>query len=283
MAREGKNKTIIIHSKVSYGYVGLNTTSLVLQMGGQDVITVPTVLFSNHLGYPTVGGSAVEAPLFKDILDGLLKLDILDEVSSIITGYIGSADLVKLAADFIRKIKQQDPGISYLCDPVMGDTGSGLYVPEAVPGAIIEHLIPMADLLTPNQFEVQHILGRQFQSIDETVAAVNAHYALSGKNLVITGGHYSGTLAGILENCIIAGKQPVVLRARKIDVNPPGTGELFAAHLHLSMLHGKEMKEGVLRAGEILTAVLHKMYLENRTQFELKDISYSMDILKTAN
>ncbi len=124
-----RDKTIIIHSKVSYGYVGSSTTALVLQIGRQDAIIVPTVLYSNRLGLPTVGGGPTPTPLFASILEGILQLDILDEVSSVITGFIGSTEQVNIAADFVGKIKERYPSITYLCDPVMGDVG-GLYVPR---------------------------------------------------------------------------------------------------------------------------------------------------------
>lgn len=145
-------KTIVIHSKVAYGYVGSNTTSLVLQLAGQDVISVPTVILSNRYGLPTVGGGLMPLALFQDVLDGILKLNILDEVSSIVTGYIGSAELVVGTARFIQEIKKSHPEILYVCDPVMGDQPQGLYVNAEVPQALVEHLLPLADIVTPNQF-----------------------------------------------------------------------------------------------------------------------------------
>lgn len=83
-----ENKTIIIHSRVAFGYMGSNTTAFVLQMGGYGVITVPTVLYSNHLGYTTVGGGKISEDLFSDLLKGILKLEILKEVSTILPVFL---------------------------------------------------------------------------------------------------------------------------------------------------------------------------------------------------
>jgi pyridoxal/pyridoxine/pyridoxamine kinase len=55
-----------------------------------------------------------------DIMDAILKLYILKDVSTIVTGYIGFAEIVKRAG-FIQTIKYICPKIQYICDPVMGD------------------------------------------------------------------------------------------------------------------------------------------------------------------
>ena len=181
-----ENTIIIIHSRVAIGYVGSNTTSFVLQMGGYEVITVPTVLYSNHLGYTTVGGGKIAEDLFSDILKGILKLEILKDVSTIITGFIGSAEQVRITADFIRTIKKCNPEILYLCDPVMGDTDKGQYVEPDVPNAIIEHLVPLADMLTPNQFEAERIVKKQIDNVEDIVQLLQERVDLSKQKIVIT-------------------------------------------------------------------------------------------------
>lgn len=182
-----KKKIIIIHSKVAYGYVGSNTTSFVFQLAGYDVITVPTILLSNRYGLPTVGGGLVPSEVFEDILEGILKLNILDEVAMLVTGYMGSSELVELTGQFIQKIKRTHPEIIYVCDPVMGDKPQGLYVKQEVPQAIVKHLLPLADLLTPNQFEIETILNQKINSYKDLMDEIVRHAILQHKELVITG------------------------------------------------------------------------------------------------
>lgn len=277
-----KSKTIIIHSKVSTGYVGSNTTSLVLQLGGYDVITVPTVLYSNHLGTSTVGGGKVPEDLFSSILDGVLALNVLKEVSTIITGFIGSAEQVRATAHFIRTIKAYKPEIFYICDPVMGDTGKGQYVEQDVPKAIIEYLIPLADLLTPNQYEAEKIINRSIDAVEDIPRLLAEKFDLSKQNVVITSGNID-TSTDLICNCIVDNKSCEIIKARKIDLYPAGTGELFTAHLHLSMLQGMMLKEAVSISGDILSMVLLKMHNQERTELELNDILFSMNILKISN
>ena len=275
-----ENTIIIIHSRVAIGYVGSNTTSFVLQMGGYEVITVPTVLYSNHLGYTTVGGGKIAEDLFSDILKGILKLEILKDVSTIITGFIGSAEQVRITADFIRTIKKCNPEILYLCDPVMGDTDKGQYVEPDVPNAIIQHLVPLADMLTPNQFEAERIINKQIDNVENIVQLLQKTVDLSKQKIVITGGDFDVSRKDLIDNCIVENKNCDIIKTRKIDLHPPGTGELFTAHLCLSMLRGMKLRDAVTLSGDILSAVLLKMFNDNRTEFELRDILFSMNILK---
>jgi pyridoxine kinase len=271
-------KTIIIHSKVSYGYVGSNTTSFVLQSAGHDVITVPTVLYSNHLGYATVGGGAVPSSLFESILEGILKLSVEQEIDAIITGYIGNTELVQITAAFIKKLKKLNPEIFFVCDPVMGDIVPGLYVPTDVPQAIIEQLIPLADLITPNQFEFQQITGKPAVHIDEMAQQLNQLVNTLPKQVVITGCYLSTTEKNMLDICVAETNTLYLFNSPKIPVNPPGTGELFTAHLLLSMFEGADLRSAASSSATILSTVLLKMHEESRREFDLSDLLFSLSI-----
>lgn len=279
--RMTENKTIVIHSKVSAGYVGSNTTSLVLQMGGYDVITVPTVLYSNHLGYATVGGGIVPEDLFASILNGILELNILEDISTIITGFIGSAEQVRITAEFIKMIKKHKPEILYLCDPVMGDTDKGQYVEQDIPNAIIEHLVPIADLLTPNQFEAEKIIGKTLSNIEDINRLLQERFDLSRQQIVITSYGFDAYRKDQAYNCIVEKNIHEITKTQMIDLHPPGTGELFTTHLYAAMLRGTKLRDAVALAGDILSTVLLKMFNEGRKEFELQDVLFSVSILKT--
>lgn len=279
MEKTKKNKTIIITSIVSYGYVGNNIMSPLLEMNGFGVISIPTVIYSNHHGYPTVKGGSIPSTIFSDIFNAITKLDILDEVSTIITGYIGSAQLVEIIAEFISAIKKIDPNITYLCDPVMGDFNKGLYVPEHVPFAIKKYLIPLADLLIPNHFEMELISGNVIRTADILESSIRLSFNTSEQKIITTGCQFNDTRKDVIENCIMENDRFYTVRSKKINLNPNGTGDLFASHIQL-MRREKTLHEAVMLSGDILTSVLYRMYNEGRNQFELTDILFSMNILK---
>lgn len=266
-------KTIVIHSKVAYGYVGSNTTSLVLQLAGQDVISVPTVVLSNRYGLPTVGGGLMPASLFEEVLDGILQLTILNEVSTIITGYIGSAKLVELTACFIAKIKESHPEIVYVCDPVMGDHPQGLYVKEEVPQALCKHLLPLADVLTPNQFEMETILQRKITTYAKLQEAIQQDPMFQRKDVLVTGCRFSDLTHQALHIVVKEQQQYDVVTIDYVPVDPPGTGELFAALvLVLQARKSESYKDSVKEASRLIQRVLHRIAEESRSEFSLHDI-----------
>ena len=274
-----KKKIIIIHSKVSYGFVGLNTTALVLQLNGFEVITIPTVLYSNHLGLATVGGGAVPNDLFCDLLEGVLKLDFLNDVSAVVTGYIGSETQVKMTADFVQKIKKSNPEITYLCDPVMGDIDAGLYVNPAVSTSIEKLLLPIADISTPNQFEIQKILNSNTKSADEILNLIRSNSIFSNQKIIITGAKFKTTLDRTLDNCIVENGEMTIIRNKEIPIQMAGTGELFAAHLLSFLLKGIQLSKAVLLSGDILSHVLENVFNSDRKDFNSEDILVSLNIL----
>jgi len=268
-----KKKTIIIHSKVAYGYVGSNTTALVLQLAGQDVISVPTVVLSNRYGLPTVGGGLMPRDLFQAVLDGILDLEILDEVSTIVTGYIGSAELVEITAQFISTIKAQHPEIVYVCDPVMGDQPQGLYVKEEVPQALLTHLVPLADVLTPNQFEMETILNEKITTYEQLKERIQQHAMLQKKDIWVTGCRFVNERDSSLYITIKEQQQYHLITTAYVAVDPPGTGELFTAlMLVLKARKYENTKDCAIEASKLIQKALRRIMAEKRSEFSLQDI-----------
>nr|WP_272951957.1 bifunctional hydroxymethylpyrimidine kinase/phosphomethylpyrimidine kinase [Sinorhizobium medicae] len=121
-----------------------------MQAAGLEVAAIPTVIFSNTPNYPTQRGRALPPEFFSDLLQGARERDLPGRADFILTGYIGSLDVALMVADFVGEAKAVNPALIYLSDPVMGDTGPGLYVPEAIAEVMRDRLLPMADIATPN-------------------------------------------------------------------------------------------------------------------------------------
>ncbi len=147
-----------LQSQVVYGHVGHQAGDFILQSLGHEVWSVPTAIYSNHLGKARYRGKRRRIAETADLLRGLADLDRFREIDAIHTGYLGSAGIAKLAAATIAKIKTVNPKAIYLCDPVLGDHGA-LYVTTAIAEAMRRHLLPLADLLTPNATELFYLAG----------------------------------------------------------------------------------------------------------------------------
>ncbi len=143
-----------ISSQVSHGPVGNSAAVPGMAALGLTVHPVPTVTLSNHPGLGPPAGFRTEARHLGSILGALGDLGVLQKCGAILTGYFASSDQVFSVAHTIRRMKQDNSAVIYLCDPVLGDDPDGLYVPLPVAEAIREELVPLADMLSPNRFEL---------------------------------------------------------------------------------------------------------------------------------
>jgi pyridoxine kinase len=107
----------------------------------------------NFVGYPSWGGRSIEPAQLMDVFNGLLSNQLTD-YSYVLTGYIGSSTLLEHIMTIIRSLKGHDPSTIYVCDPVLGDEGR-LYVAKELIPLIRHHLVPLADMMTPNQYELE--------------------------------------------------------------------------------------------------------------------------------
>jgi pyridoxine kinase len=217
-----------IQSQVVYGHVGNSAAAFVLQRQGHAVWQVPTVLFSNHLGKPTFRGRDVPAEQARDLVQGLKELGYLDDVDMLLTGYLGTPDTARLAAELAGIIRAQKPSAIFACDPVMGDDDA-LYVKPALADAITTELVPIADVLLPNIFELARLTGRTIK--DGPAAALEAAQALkqsSGvKVLVATG--IPADRPDRIAALAIDGKGVHRAESARRKLRVSGTGDTFSA------------------------------------------------------
>src|SRR6516164_8972943 len=141
-----------IQSHVAYGHVGNSTAMPGLQRLGHEAWPVHTTLLSNHLGYPTHTGRVLPTEEVAQVVEGLAKLGLFGRFDALLTGFLGHAATV--AADAARRLKSARPEAIYCLDPVMGERAGGLYVAPATVEAIGGLLLPLADFVLPNAFEL---------------------------------------------------------------------------------------------------------------------------------
>ncbi|WP_234892563.1 bifunctional hydroxymethylpyrimidine kinase/phosphomethylpyrimidine kinase [Sinorhizobium meliloti] len=114
-----------------------------------------------HAQLPTQRGRALPPEFFSDLLQGARERGPRGRADFILTACIGSPRRRADGGGFRRGGKAVNPALTYLCNPVMGDTGSGLYVPEAIADVMRDRLLPMADIATPNLFELSWLTERK--------------------------------------------------------------------------------------------------------------------------
>lgn len=242
---------ISIQSQVVHGHVGNSAAMFPMQAAGLEVAAIPTVIFSNTPDYPTLRGAPVPADLFADLLLGAEERSLPERAIWIMTGYIGSVEVAELTADFVARCKQTNPNLRYLCDPVMGDHGPGLYVPAALARLMRDRLLPLADLATPNSFELGHLTGRHITTLADVQAAATDLSLPANADLIATGCILDDTPEGQLESIIVGPTGTARLPTPYIPVALPGTGDLFAGLVMAGLGKGRNLTQAVAFAQKL--------------------------------
>jgi pyridoxine kinase len=160
-----------IQSWVACGNVGNTAALFPLQRLGCETWSLNTVAFSNHTGYGKWRGAAVPAREIATLFEGIAELGILSRCDAVLSGYLGDAEAGPVLLDIVARIKQANPRAVFACDPVMGDVGPGWYVRAGIPEFYRDRAIEVADIVTPNRFELEWLTGRQIRSLAEAGAA----------------------------------------------------------------------------------------------------------------
>ncbi|RJE86452.1 pyridoxal kinase [Paracoccus onubensis] len=218
---------ISVQSQVVHGHVGNSAALFPMQAAGLEVAAIPTVIFSNTPDYPTLRGAPVTPSLFADLLLGADERGLPQRATYLLSGYIGSVEVARLLADFVTRCKKANPDLIYICDPVMGDHAPGLYVPEEIAGVMQDGLLPLADIATPNSFELEHLSGRPIMTLEDLQQAATGLRLAPNAQLIATGCALADTPAHYLESVILGPDGISRHPTPHIPVALPGTGDLF--------------------------------------------------------
>lgn len=140
------------HSHVSYGHVGNSVAVFAMQRLGVEVWPVNTVAFSNHPGHGGFTGGVIEPAEVSSLIEGIANLGVFSRCDGVLSGYLGAAGTGAVVLGAVAAIRKANPRTLFCCDPVIGDAGPGLYVREGLPEFMRDEAVPLADIVTPNQF-----------------------------------------------------------------------------------------------------------------------------------
>jgi pyridoxine kinase len=235
---------IVISSHVARGSVGNRAAVFALEALGFPVWAVPTVILPWHPGHGK-GERIVPAPeQFARLLADLARSKWLGEVAAVLSGYLGDAGQAEAVASLVGAVKAANPDARYLCDPVIGDAG-GLYVAAGTAAAIRDRLVPIADIATPNRYELEWIAGGPLPSIRDIVSVARD---LAPPTLLVTSA--PSMMRKSTGNLLLTAARAWLAEHPLTEGAPNGAGDLTAA-LFLARLLGGESDD---RALETTTA-----------------------------
>jgi pyridoxine kinase len=241
-------KVLSVSSQVVYGHVGNSTAAFVLQRMGHEVMSLPTVLLSCRPGYAAIAGEPIGPAKLDAMLKAVRRNGWLAGVDAVLTGYIPTAEHAALCEKWIGALS---PGVLYVCDPIIGDEPGGVYIRKEAAHSIREKLVRLADVLTPNLFELGWLSGLAANS---TLAAVEAARSLERPAVIVTSA--PAGKPGILANLLIEPDGISACVSPRETVHAHGTGDFLAAIFLAHRLNGLSNREALQAAAAAMSVVL---------------------------
>jgi pyridoxine kinase len=218
-----------IQSHVAYGHVGNASAVFPMQRLGVEVWAIHTVQSSNHTGYGAWKGRVFDGPAIEELVEGIADRGVLALCNGVLSGYMGSADIGNAILSAVARVRAANPQALYCCDPVIGDVGRGVFVRPGIPEFMRDQAVPAADIITPNQFELEYLSGRATDTVAGLKEAIAAAHGLGPKVVLVTSVHGQDTPADAID--LVAGQGGRFFRVRtpKLDLSVNGAGDAIAA------------------------------------------------------
>ncbi len=227
-----------IQSWVAYGHVGNASAIFPLQRLGAEVWGIHTVQFSNHTGYGAWRGQVFGEDLVSDLVTGIEERGVLARCDAVLSGYMGSAGIGAAILDAARRVKAANRAALWCCDPVIGDVGRGVFVRPGIPEFMRDEALPEADIITPNQFELEWLTSATVRTLDDAKRAVAALQARGPRCVLVTSLHLDDTPDGEIGMLVGEGGAFWRVSTPMLPVSVNGAGDAIAALFLFHRLRG---------------------------------------------
>ncbi|ORX80637.1 pyridoxal kinase-like protein [Basidiobolus meristosporus CBS 931.73] len=247
-------RVLCIQSHVVHGYVGNKSAVFPLQLLGFDVDNLNTVQFSNHTGYPSWSGQRLTSEELWEAFKGI-EINGLEDYTHLLTGYLGNSENLRVVAKILKKLREKNPNLIYVLDPVLGDNGK-FYIPEEAVPIYRDELAKQANVITPNQFEAECLTGLKINTLRDVHECLDRLHDLGIEHVVITSCQLSDTPKDTL---ILYGSQRRGSKVNQFSLQFPqldgyftGTGDVLAALIlaHLQKESEQAVEESLTVACE---------------------------------
>lgn len=245
-----------VQSWVSYGHVGNAAAVFPMQRLGAEVWAINTVQFSNHTGYGAWRGAVMPPEMIRDLVTGIEERGALPACDALLSGYLGDPQVAEAVLHARARLLAANPAALYCADPVIGDEDKGIYVRPGVAELIRARIVPAADIVTPNLFELKYLTGLPCGTLAEVKRAVGALQALGPRRVLVTSLRTGETPDDALDMLAADGEACFRLRAPLLPLAVNGAGDAVAALFLLHVLRSGSVAEALSAAGSAIHAVL---------------------------
>ena len=250
--------TLVISSYVAASRVGATASAFCLRRLGIDTIVIPTTVLGRHPGWGDPGGEALSAKHLRSMWAAIKTQNI--HIDAVMTGYLAEDEHINVALDIISDVKAANPDAVILIDPVMGDNGK-LYVPESRAIAITENLLPAADIITPNVWELSYITKTP---TDDFTNILNTASTLHSASLITSVVHENSIGAIFIDS-----PARYYVHHKEFASVPHGGGDSLAATFLAHLLMGDLRRDALAKSVASIFAILSAAVAEDAGELPL--------------
>jgi pyridoxine kinase len=245
-----------IQSWVAYGHVGNAAAMFPMQRLGHNVWAVNTVQFSNHTGYGAWKGSVLTGEAVREVVTGIEERGAFARCDGVLSGYMGDASIGEAILHAVAKVKAARPDALFCCDPVIGDTDTGIYVRTGILEFMRTRAVAAADIITPNHFELGLLAGREAKTLPDLIAALDVVHALGPKVIVATSVHVADAPNDVIDLIVSSSQGRFRVRTPLLPVAVNGAGDAIAALFFVHYLQTRDAAEALARAAASVYGLL---------------------------
>ncbi|HET9649899.1 MAG TPA: pyridoxal kinase PdxY [Microlunatus sp.] len=257
-----------IQSAVAYGHAGNSAATFPLMRMGVEVWPVLTVNFSNHTGYGAWRGPLIPPAEVAAVVTGIDERGVLDRCDAVLSGYQGSVEIGQVVLDAVDLVRSRNQGAVYCCDPVMGDVGRGFFVRPEIPAMMRDLVVPAADIVTPNQFELEFLTGQTLRTLDDVVRAARELRAAGPRTVLVTS-VVADTAPDTVSMVAVTGDGAWSVTTPAIPQTFTGAGDVTSAIFLAHLLRGGDIVEALGATAAAMYGLLSATHAARRWELAL--------------
>jgi len=262
-------KILSIQSAVAYGHVGNSAAVFPLQRIGVEVLPVYTVNFSNHTGYGAWRGPLIPPDDVREVITGVEERGVFPRIDAVLSGYQGSEGIGDVIIDAVARVKAANPGAVYACDPVMGNARSGCFVAPAIPVLLRERVVPVADIITPNQFELGFLTETEPDTIESTLRSADEARAMGPRTVLVTSVERPDREPDTIEMMVVDDAGAWIVQTPLLPLKANGSGDVTAALFTAHYLDTKDASEALARTTSSVWDLLRTTHESGERELQL--------------
>ncbi|MDX3002207.1 pyridoxal kinase PdxY [Kribbella solani] len=262
-------KILSIQSAVAYGHVGNSAAVFPLQRIGVEVLPVYTVNFSNHTGYGAWRGPMISPDDVREVLLGIEDRGVLSQIDVVLSGYQGGEGIADVILETVQRVKAANPAAVYSCDPVMGNAKSGCFVAPAIPLLLRDRVVPAADLITPNQFELGFLTNTEPDTLESTLDSVKLVRATGPRTVLVTSVERPDREEGTIEMLAVDDSGAWLVQTPYIPMKANGSGDVTAALFTAHYRRTGDLAEALARTTSSVFDLLTRTHESGERELQL--------------